>query len=594
MWGAESGERCARAKKHPPFSAPRSPVSSSLRWHLLVLLSALAFSTPAVQAQLISPGKLAQAHQDLDGIRNCTACHSLGNKGIDNTLCLDCHTPLKTRLYAGRGFHASVAEQNCADCHKEHFGAAFQLVRFDTTRFDHQETGFRLAGAHEQVACRTCHRPAYIADAEVRAFKGRNGALSQTFLGLGTRCLSCHESESPHTGQFVGEDCATCHAEDRWEEAERFDHDDARFKLIGRHRQVECGDCHPQAAAPDGHTFTRYEDLDFANCSSCHDDAHGGVFGANCANCHDPASWQQIRNFDEDRFDHAATGFDLVGQHARLDCAACHTRPARRDTAIQLAFLRGTERHTYPQIQVDDCQSCHVDTHEQVFEETDGGANCANCHTEDAWTPVTYDLDRHNRETRFVLTGAHLATPCIACHHTEEESATFRFTDLECQTCHASDNPHGTQFDDPAGVTKCTECHTTDGWTLGETFDHDQTGFPLTGAHVDVVCAACHRPPSENRAMYRDLATDCLSCHSDDDPHQDQFDGQTCETCHDTEAFETASARFDHNQTRFPLDGAHREVVCGQCHRQETAPGGDRFIRYRPLGLACKDCHSDG
>jgi predicted CXXCH cytochrome family protein len=284
----------------------------------MVLMGLLLWLAPSAHAQLISPGKLSRAHTYLEGIRNCTSCHSLGNQGIDNQKCLTCHTPLQRRIGAGQGFHASVSGQNCADCHKEHFGADFELVRLDERQFNHTRTGFQLTGAHRTVECRSCHQPEFIVAGDVRRFKGEHGTLNRTYLGLGTTCQTCHEADTPHAGQFEGEDCATCHATDAWEEASRFDHDKARFMLTGQHRRVDCASCHPQGTAG-GETFMRFEGLSFANCSSCHQDAHNGAFGANCANCHNPAGWQQIRNFNEDRFDHAATGYTLEASHATLD-----------------------------------------------------------------------------------------------------------------------------------------------------------------------------------------------------------------------------------------------------------------------------------
>jgi len=585
-----------RARKRPSAARHASRrASATYGWLAFTIVVRVAgIAAPPAHAQLISPGSLSRAHQDLEGIRNCTSCHTLGNKGIDPVRCLTCHEPLKARLDARTGFHATVADQNCTACHKEHFGKTFQLVRFDTTRFDHKDTGFTLTGSHRQVACRTCHQPAFIVARDVRIFKTQHGALDRTFLGLGTRCLSCHEPDSPHAGQFAGGDCTTCHTTEQWEEAGAFDHNKAPFTLTGRHQQVACRDCHRRETPAEALAFTRYEGLAFATCTACHNDAHNGAFGVTCAECHTPTGWHQIQNFAEDRFDHTTTGFDLVGQHAGLDCGDCHAKPARRDASIRLTFVRGTERRTYPKIQGAECLSCHVDYHAQVFEATPGGTNCTNCHTQNAWVPITYDLDRHTREARFALTGAHLATPCGACHGGGTTAPVFRFDDLDCQECHTTDNPHADQFADDAGTTACDDCHTTDGWAFGPTFDHSRTDFALRGRHVEVACDDCHTTPQEGVVPYRNLPADCAGCHASDDPHQDQFAGQPCEACHDVEGFQTASTRFDHSGTRFPLEGAHRDAACGRCHKEAVTPDGIAFIRYRPLGIACKDCHSGG
>ena len=43
----------------------------------------------------ISPGELAKVHAHLEGMSNCTQCHSLGAK-VSNEKCLDCHKEVKT------------------------------------------------------------------------------------------------------------------------------------------------------------------------------------------------------------------------------------------------------------------------------------------------------------------------------------------------------------------------------------------------------------------------------------------------------------------------------------------------------------------
>lgn len=537
------------------------------------------------QAQLLSPGELSRVHEELEGVRNCTSCHALRKKGVDAGKCLSCHEPLQTRINSGKGFHATVS-RDCGTCHKEHYGADFQLVRLDEARFDHKQTGFLLTGAHREASCRSCHRPELITDAQVRRAKSRHDALKRTFLGLDTTCMSCHAASSPHQGQFSGEDCADCHATEAWENAVRFDHDDTRFALVGRHRQVACAGCHPQATAPGGARFIQFEGIRAANCSSCHRDAHDGAFGTDCQQCHRPGGWNQVRNFTENSFDHSRTGFDLIGAHAALSCQNCHG--GRNDDLISIAFVRGTERHTYPRIEAEACQSCHIDLHAGAFADAPGGVTCTNCHTQSAWTPVTYDLQRHNTETAFPLAGAHLATPCTACHGGEQP--TFTFEDQTCLGCHVADNPHGDQFAAEDGTIACTACHTMEGWQPAANFNHAQTAYPLTGRHAEVACGECHEAAPNSSVQFRGVPADCASCHAD--PHNAQFAEATCERCHTTTGFEHAAATFDHRRTRFPLTGAHQQATCSACHRLEATSDGLSFVRYRPLGTACKDCHS--
>ncbi|MFZ0280585.1 MAG: hypothetical protein WAL29_02965, partial [Bacteroidales bacterium] len=70
------------------------------------LLIAGAFTALEAAAQ-ISPGDLSKPHEYLEGITNCTKCHILGNK-ITGEKCLDCHTEIKERISAGKGYHSSA------------------------------------------------------------------------------------------------------------------------------------------------------------------------------------------------------------------------------------------------------------------------------------------------------------------------------------------------------------------------------------------------------------------------------------------------------------------------------------------------------
>jgi hypothetical protein len=47
---------------------------------------------------------------------------------------------------------------------------------------------------------------------------------------------------------------------------------------------------------------------------------------------------------------------------------------------------------------------------------------------------------------------------------------------------------------------------------------------------------------------------------------------------------------FDHNSSRFKLEGAHLKVPCGKCH-----PGGPdangKVIKYKNNKILCSNCH---
>lgn len=550
-----------------------------------------------VCAQLISPGELARPHQELSGIRNCTACHQLGQRGIDEARCLSCHVPLKERLDANEGYHATVTEQNCADCHSDHNGVTFELIRWDPREFDHSKTGYALEGQHRETSCRSCHNPEYVVDTTVRKFKRKHGALDSTYLGLSTTCRTCHASESPHRDQFQTQDCGACHTAETWDETPAFDHDATRFPLTGRHETVSCQSCHAETTPATGEPFVQYTGLAFQTCAACHEDVHDGAFGSTCARCHSTNGWSAVEGMDESSFDHSTTGFELVGAHAEATCQSCHQAPPRRDEDFRFTLVEGTRDNTYPTPkQENECMSCHRDEHDGEFADSPGGANCASCHTQSSWQPTTYDLTRHNTEADFALTGAHRATRCTSCHVATEDRHQFEFERTDCASCHdnETDNPHAGQFAAADGRTTCQSCHTTDQWNAAPSFDHSTTEFPLVGAHASASCASCHTettlPSGGTAVRYRGLETTCRSCHADDTPHRGQFGGESCQSCHDTQDFAAAPA-FDHAATDFPLTGGHAGVSCQSCHTRETAPDGTTFVRYRPLSTTCSSCH---
>src|SRR5581483_10675192 len=122
---------------------------------------------------------------------------------------------------------------------------------------------------------------------------------------------------------------------------------------------------------------------------------------------------------------------------------------------------------------------------------------CDRCHMLEGYRPSTFSLAKH-KETRFVLTGGHVAVPCAECHKQSAEvqpepTVLYHWKDLNCTSCHA--DPHKGQFKERMQLTRangspagCEACHTTKAWKELSGFDHAQTKFALLGAHRATAC----------------------------------------------------------------------------------------------------------
>lgn len=575
-----------------------------------------------VTAQIISPGKLSEAHSFLEGISRCTQCHQLGEPNIINQKCLDCHTPIQTSILQMTGFHGreEIIVENCSSCHKEHFGTTFDVLHFDSTAFDHSITGFELDGEHNNIECGSCHNEtSFIVDSTIVAYFNSFDLIAgrePTFLGLNSQCLTCHMDDNVHGNQFLAESCASCHTTDQWEEAANFDHAEARFQLTGKHVEVTCGSCH-ESMSFEGDAITRYVNIPFESCESCHEDVHEGrmtqLNGSNssCESCHTTEDWHRVSGaFSESGFSHEQTGYALVGAHFELSCLDCHRN--RNDEWIETSLIAGTENNTYPVPQSENCVDCHVDYHEGAFVHTETDNDCESCHTVDSWYPSTFGLEAHNSRSRFPLTGAHIATACFSCHLPsaadqtgleEEIKPVFEFADISCLSCHDEENPHGNLAELWSGsqTEECESCHSVQSWASDISFDHEAaTGYALIGQHAEASCKSCHFESATDvtsiaKMPFNNISAECESCHETDSPHQGQFAnsvmGASCENCHDTESFRMSD--FDHSLTSFPLEGGHIGVACVDCHTQEIAPDGSPFIRFFPLSSECSSCHED-
>jgi len=536
------------------------------RRNLFYLMLALLL-VPPLKAQL-SPGQLSASHEHLSGMFNCLNCHTFGDKNL-TPKCLACHTPIKNRIDAKQGFHGQLKEQTCQNCHADHLGPDYQLIKWEPSQeeFDHEQTGFSLVGKHLDLKCRDCHIRELIQDSDVLEFAqvaAARAILTQGFLGLGQTCASCHEDV--HQNEFVQQACDQCHTAADWKAVlSDFNHTkQTDFPLKGAHKKVKCNKCHkslqPKTGAFQPHIFTG---LNFEKCTDCHEDEHHGAFGSNCLKCHTLLTFK-VKN-KAGVFDHQATHFSLAGRHQKLACSKCHTSKTR---------FNNPESY-------DSCSDCHEDRHEGAFDRRTGGAECDQCHAVNGFIPPLFGVVEHAK-TQFPLDGAHLAQPCIFCHQKADKSI-YHWEPLTCTSCHKSN--HGEQF---KGYQKdgkwCETCHKSSSWTE-LIFKHSDTDFPLLGRHAEITCLSCHKPQQEI-IQYELEQKSCNACHAD--VHAAQFKQQTCDRCHTPSTWKLPD--FDHgNLTEFPLDGQHDKLACGACHKFDNQLN---TIRFTPLKHRCQDCHS--
>jgi hypothetical protein len=389
-----------------------------------------------------------------------------------------------------------------------------------------------VVAGHQEIEsdCGSCHRP---------FDPGAESAL----------CSDCHEDVASDAKSGTGfhglapganGDCRGCHTDHEGRGADivgldpaLFVHDWTDYPLRGAHRNLACATCHTA-------DLEKHRDAP-ADCVGCHvdDDPHAGGLSEDCGSCHSEVRWGTTE------FDHSKTDFALEGAHADAACSTCH------------ANERWTETPS-------DCNACHSvdDVHLGGF-----GADCQSCHGVVDWKGVRFD---HDRDTDFALTGRHGDAACISCH---PGGPSAKPAPIDCLSCHRNDDVHrGSQGTD------CGLCHNTNGWVKLQ-FDHDRdTDFALRGSHADASCESCHT--SDPHQV--EIASDCLSCHRQEDAHVGQL-GTECQTCHGERTWRS-ELRFDHELTNFPLLGLHATVACESCH---TSP------RFQDAKTVCISCHRE-
>ena len=384
---------------------------------------------------------------------SCQSCHSEPHKGTLGTKCESCHATTtwipaslfdhKSTAFALTGKHTSVGctkchpssqpqsrvfksagttFADCSPCHASPHSKGFSEKACSschstegwfvvaTTNFNHDRTGFPLRGKHTLVQCKQCH----------------TSASRKTGAGPRTRCIDCHVDY--HKNEFAVKyknDCSVCHTPETFKSS-TFTlamHNESGFDLTGAHSATPCISCHGSTTGQKVFHFKSQA------CVSCHKDRHGGQFNSkmgkeSCAHCHTTSSWK-IPGFN-----HAASGFALVGKHVTITCADCH-KPMGRGANAVVQYTGISSQ----------CESCHSDPHAGQFPKG-GLTSCSSCHIPEGWAKLSFD---HNTQSAFRLTGAHSQVTCAGCHHKEEilGRSVIRFKPLptKCETCHTEGTP---------------------------------------------------------------------------------------------------------------------------------------------------------
>jgi hypothetical protein len=335
-------------------------------------------------------------------LMQCRSCHVIGKEiSMSTKKCSDCHISHDPEFMTQ---HLEDFGPECLDCHDGGDRMA---------AFDHSNTAFPLIGKHAAIRCTDCHE------------KGN-------FKGTPLECVDCHAEPLVHLG-FFGVSCDHCHTSQSWKPAlldgQEFDHSMQTSFSLEHHtkdytgKAVSCQGCH-------------MDDLgyfDISTCESCHRDhdtdfmaRHETQFGTNCLDCHDGVD--RMTNFDH------ATFFPLVGQHAEIECEACHLE---EETG---KVFKGTPK---------ECVQCHAepDIHAGFF-----GLECQYCHTASAWNPARLQIHPFPLDH-----GEQGDLDCQVCH-------TNTYTDYTCYGCHdhqpqAIAESHSKAKISLEELPACTKCH---------------------------------------------------------------------------------------------------------------------------------------
>lgn len=360
--------------------------------------------------------------------------------------------------------------------------------------------------AHKSLECAQCHIPS----GTVGLVKAKIGALREVYVHFSgvvhmplevestvprATCLSCHPkpadatyatSAFKHAAHTSG-DCVDCHRGLFHPASAPAKPGPAAAKLG---TMADCLTCHDGETAP-------------KTCSTCHTAPHKAT--GQCGACHTAKDWK--------------ASVALSASMPADACRTCHPKP--KDVALKnAAFSHGAHKNTaclachknqaHPgkkgstSVSMSSCLTCHdgraasktCATCHQASHAAFG--ECGLCHTKKNWTPVSAAAAVSGAKAAkggfahpFALNGRHATLKCAGCHKTGTTNAAAALP-TKCVGCHG---------DRHKGLTDCTRCHKTSGWTPANFTHPGVSGMNWRG----MACSNCHPNGYASHT--------CIKCH---------------------------------------------------------------------------------
>lgn len=274
------------------------------------------------------------------------------------------------------------------------------------------------------------------------------------------------------------------------------------------------------------------------------------------------------------------------GNRPNSKCLACHDDIAKRMNNNK--GLHSSSPVSKASKSEEGCWSCHHDHLGRNFDMI----NSAKEGKGPAWRDVGGSQKNFNHNlTGYRLIGGHRGLECDKCHEPtkkrpKSQTRTFLGNRTECLACH--ENYH--KFEQGDALNRCQKCHNFSSWTkfnLPLDFNHDNTSFPLRGAHKRMQCQQCH-PKGKPFAPLAHGS--CETCHTNDSIHGSTFASKNCVFCHYESTWKrrikvsTKQHKARLSKKDYDPKGRHLTLGCETCHAG---------LKSSPKNGECTSCHNN-